>query len=137
MQKVEDALQKGSDISNQGMALEDDAECQLIVDCNTSLVEFENEIIIIHNFIRDKYKLKFPELKSLVLHPIDYAPVVKKVGNELDLTLVDLEGLLPLAIIMAVLVTAATTGGKLRPEDLLQKTFDACHQALALEAAKK
>ncbi|GLU21596.1 hypothetical protein SLE2022_377270 [Rubroshorea leprosula] len=137
MQKVEDALQKGSDISNQGMALEDDPECQLIVDCNTLLVEIKNKNIIIHNFIRDKYKLKFPELKSLVLHPIDYAPIVKRIGNEMDLTLVDLEGLLPLAIIMVVLVTASTTSGKPRPEDLLQKTFDACDPALALEAAKK
>ncbi|MGR6722260.1 hypothetical protein, partial [Aeromonas veronii] len=42
------------------------------------------------NYIRDKYRLKFPELESLVHHPIDYARVVKKIGNETDLTLVDL-----------------------------------------------
>jgi RNA processing factor Prp31 len=48
-------------------------------------VDIENEIIIIHNFIRDEYRLKFPELESLVHHPIDYARVVKKIGNEMDL----------------------------------------------------
>ncbi|KAK4402810.1 U4/U6 small nuclear ribonucleoprotein Prp31 [Sesamum angolense] len=54
MQKVEDALEKGSDNSSQGLVLEDDPEYQLIVDCNALSVDIENEIVIIHNFIRDK-----------------------------------------------------------------------------------
>ena len=45
--------------------------------------------------MQDKYRLKFPELESLVHHPIDYARVVKAIGNEMDITLVDLEDLLP------------------------------------------
>lgn len=137
MKKVEDALEKGSDMSNQGLVLEDDPEYQLIVECNTLSVDIENEIVIIHNFIRDKYRLKFPELESLVHHPIDYARVVKKIGNEVDLTLVDLEGLLPSAIIMVISVTASTTSGKPLPEDVLQKTIEACDRALTLDAAKK
>ncbi|XP_024023927.1 U4/U6 small nuclear ribonucleoprotein Prp31 homolog [Morus notabilis] len=137
MQKVEDALQKGSDESNQGTNLEDDPEYQLLVECNSLSVDIENEIIIIHNFIRDKYRPKFPELESLVHHPIDYARVVKKIGNEMDLTLVDLEGLVPSAVIMVVSVTASTTSGKPLPDDVLQKTIDACDQALSLDSAKK
>jgi len=100
-------------------------------------VDIENEIIIVHNFIRDNYRLKFPELESLVHHPIDYARVVKKIGNEMDLTVVDLEGLLPSAIIMVVSVTASTTSGKPLPEENLKKTVDICDQALALDLAKK
>ncbi|KAK6922163.1 Nop domain [Dillenia turbinata] len=126
MQKVEDALEKGSDVSNLGIVLVDDPEYQLMVDCNALSVDIGNEIAIIHNFIRDKYRLKFPELKSLVHHPIDYAPVVKKIGNEMDLTLVDLEGLLPLAIIMVVSVTASTTSGNPLSEENLRKTIEAC-----------
>ncbi|XP_072970539.1 U4/U6 small nuclear ribonucleoprotein Prp31 homolog [Typha angustifolia] len=137
MQKVDEALQKGSEFSTQGTTLEDDPEYQLIVDCNALSVDIENEIIIIHNFIRDKYRLKFPELESLVHHPIDYARVVKKIANEMDLTLVDLEGLLPSAIIMVVSVTASTTTGKPLSEESLQKTIDACDRALALDLAKK
>ncbi|RRT44164.1 hypothetical protein GW17_00045980, partial [Ensete ventricosum] len=137
MQKVDDALEKGTDISSHGIVLEDDPEYQLIVDCNALSVDIENEIIIIHNFIRDKYRLKFPELESLVHHPIDYARVVKKIGNEVDLTLVDLDGLLPSAIIMVVSVTASTTSGKPLSEESLQKTIDACDRALALDLAKK
>ncbi|PNX76911.1 U4/U6 small nuclear ribonucleoprotein Prp31-like, partial [Trifolium pratense] len=135
--KVEGALQKGSDVSIQGVDLEDDPEYQLIVECNALSVDIENEIVIIHNFIRDKYRLKFPELESLVHHPIDYARVVKKIGNEMDLTLVDLEGLLPSAIIMVVSVTASTTSGKPLPEEVLSKTIEACDRALDLDSAKK
>ncbi|CAA3006951.1 U4 U6 small nuclear ribonucleo Prp31 homolog [Olea europaea subsp. europaea] len=138
MQKVEDALdEKGFETSDKGIVLEDDPEYQLIVECNALSVDIENELVVIHNFIRDKYRLKFPELESLVHHPIDYARVVKKIGNEMDLTLVDLEGLLPSAIIMVISVTASTTSGKPLPEDVLQKTLDACDRALALDSAKK
>uniref|UniRef100_A0A0E0DGX1 Nop domain-containing protein n=1 Tax=Oryza meridionalis TaxID=40149 RepID=A0A0E0DGX1_9ORYZ len=137
MQKVENALQKGTDFSNQGSILEEDPEYQLIVDCNALSVDIENEIIIIHNFIRDKYRLKFPELESLVHHPIDYARVVQNIGNEMDLTLVDLEGLLPSAIIMVISVTASTTSGKPLSEENLVKTIEACERALTLDAAKK
>ncbi|KAG5514214.1 hypothetical protein RHGRI_035572 [Rhododendron griersonianum] len=137
MKKVEDALVKGSDMLDNGMVLEDDPEYQLIVDCNALSVDIENEIVIIHNFIRGKYWLKFSELESLVHHPIDYARVVKKIGNEMDLTLVDLEGLLTSVIIMVVSVTVSTTIGKPLLEEGLQKTIDACDRALALDSSKK
>ncbi|KAF9599573.1 hypothetical protein IFM89_039485 [Coptis chinensis] len=110
---------------------------QVIVDCNALSVDIENEIVIVHNFVWDNYRLKFLELEYLVHHPIDYARVVKKIGNETNLTLVDLEGLLPSAIIMVVSVTASTTSGKPLPEEKLKKTLDAYDRALALDLAKK
>ncbi|CAI5965429.1 unnamed protein product, partial [Closterium sp. NIES-64] len=115
----------------------DESEYQLIVDCNGLAVDIDNEITIVHNFIRDNYRLKFPELESLVLHPIDYARVVRRIGNEMDLTVVDLEGLLPSATIMVVSVTASTTTGRPLPDDALQRTMEACDRALALDDAKK
>ncbi|KAG7629212.1 Nop domain [Arabidopsis thaliana x Arabidopsis arenosa] len=111
MHKVEEALGKDSD----------DHEYKLIVDCNKLSVDIEDEIVIVHNFIKEKYKLRFQELESLVHHPIDYACVVKKIGNETDLTLVDFAGLdLTPAIIMAISVTASTTKGSALPEDVLE-----------------
>jgi hypothetical protein len=65
------------------------------VDCNQLAVDIDNEIAVVHNFMRDKYRLKFPELESLVHHPIDYARVVKAIGNEMDITLIDLDDILP------------------------------------------
>jgi U4/U6 small nuclear ribonucleoprotein PRP31 len=73
----------------------EDLEYQLIVDCNALSVDIDSEITIVHSFIRDKYKLKLPLLESRIQHPIDYARIVKKIGNEVDLTRVDLKGLLP------------------------------------------
>ncbi|KAL1194611.1 putative U4PU6 small nuclear ribonucleoprotein Prp31 [Cardamine amara subsp. amara] len=137
MQKVEEALGKDSDGTEKLTVLEDDPEYKLIVDCNQISVDIENEIVIVHNFIRDKYKLKFQELESLVHHPIDYARVVKKIGNETDLTLVDFEDIIPSANVMMVSLTASTTKGNPLPEDILQKTIEACDRALDLDNARR
>jgi U4/U6 small nuclear ribonucleoprotein PRP31 len=42
----------------------------------------QDEIQALHKFIRDHYNKKFPELESLVQHPLDYARTVKRVGNQ-------------------------------------------------------
>ncbi|KAI8528764.1 hypothetical protein RHMOL_Rhmol12G0172600 [Rhododendron molle] len=62
---------------------------------------------------------------------------VKKIGNETDLTLVDLDGLLPSATITVVSITASTTSGKRLPEQVLQNTIDACDRSLALDSSRK
>ncbi|CAL5054552.1 unnamed protein product [Urochloa decumbens] len=136
MQKVEDSLERGICDSNQGTILEDE-EYQLIVDCNALSVDIDNEITIIHNFIRDKYKLKHPLLESHVHHPIDYARVVQKIGNETDLTLVDLKCILPSADVMWITMAESTTSGEPLSEENLVKTIEACNRALNLDATKK
>ncbi|TXG72202.1 hypothetical protein EZV62_000781 [Acer yangbiense] len=101
-----------------------DNDYQLIVDCNALSVDIDNEIVAVHNFIRDKYRLKFAELESII-------------GNEMDLTLVNLEGLLPSVTIMLVSIMASTTTGKPLPENVLEETIDACDRVFALDSAKK
>ncbi|CAE5978311.1 unnamed protein product [Arabidopsis arenosa] len=134
MHKLEQALGKDSDGgAEMGTVLED----KLIGDCNQLSADIENEIVIFHNFIRDKYRLNFPELESLVHDPIDYARVVKKIANETDLTLVDMEGFLQPATVIAVSVTALTTKGKPLPDSILRKTLDACDHAIDLDSARK
>lgn len=59
---------------------EDDPTYKLLVECNQLAVDIDNEISSVHNFMRDQYRLKFPELESLVHHPIDYARVIKAIG---------------------------------------------------------
>jgi U4/U6 small nuclear ribonucleoprotein PRP31 len=39
---------------------------RLLVECNRLAVDIDNEIAVVHTFIRDKYRPKFPELESLV-----------------------------------------------------------------------
>jgi len=138
LQSIDDTLQKQSTIPANGTGLDDDnPEYKLITECNLLLAEIDNEIATVHSFVCDKYRLKFPELRSLVQHPIDYARVVRAIGNEMDLTLVNLDGILPSAIIMVVSVTASTTSGKPLPEDTLQKTINACDHALSLDSSRR
>lgn len=166
------------------------------MDCNQLAVDIDNEIVVVYNFLRDRYKTKFPELESLVHNPLDYARVVQvggrpgagggrapraprpgclgwaaglrcapptlgcttparspaatsarlplrqpalrpsaagphgppppppsipqAIGNEMDVTLVDLDRLLPPATVMVVTVTATTTSGKPLSEEELK-----------------
>ncbi|KAF9598635.1 hypothetical protein IFM89_028304 [Coptis chinensis] len=131
-------MHKIDDVNQGLLVLEhgDSAEYQLIIDCNKLCVDIDKEILNGHNFTRDTYRLKLPELESLVPHPIDYARVLKKIGNETDLTLVDLQGILPSATIMVISITASTTRGKLLTEENLNKTIDACDRVLDLNFAK-
>ncbi|XP_058214685.1 U4/U6 small nuclear ribonucleoprotein Prp31 homolog [Rhododendron vialii] len=66
-----------------------------------------------------------------VLGPTPYARAVKKIGNEMDLALVDLKEVLSLADIGRVSWKGI---GKPLPEEILQKTFDACDPLLALHS---
>lgn len=76
--------------------------------------------------MRDAYRARFPELESLVQHPVDYARVVAAIGNQGDITDVDLDGVLPSATIMVVSVTASTTAGQPLPQTQLDKVL-LCH----------
>mmetsp|Transcript_12823 Transcript_12823/g.42320 ORF Transcript_12823/g.42320 Transcript_12823/m.42320 type:complete len:506 (+) Transcript_12823:20-1537(+) len=136
LKNVEVELAKGEVTQVRTGPIEEDATYQLIVDCNSLSVDIENELVVIHNYIRDKYRPKFPELESLVLHPVDYARVVKAIGNEMDMTLVDLEGILPSATIMVVSVTGSTTNGQALGQEELDKAVGACDVVLELDAAR-
>ena len=54
--------------------------------------------------------------------------MVLKLGNEIELTEVDLTGILPSATIMVVTVTASTTIGTPLPEDALAVVIESCEQ---------
>ena len=125
----------GAAPSNLGVV--DEGAYQLIVDCNALSVEIDNEIQTVHNFIRDKYRNKFPELESLVMHPIDYARVVSAIGNEMDPTAVDLDAVLPSATVMVVSVTASTTNGKPLSDADLQKTRMACEMQMRMDEDRR
>jgi U4/U6 small nuclear ribonucleoprotein PRP31 len=135
-QKIEDAVQRGLTVSSQESIVED-LEYQLIVECNALSVDIDSEITIVHSFIRDKYKLKLPLLESRIQHPIDYARIVKKIRNEVDLTRVDLKGLLPSPDIMWITMTESTTSREPLSEGNLVQTIEACDRVLSLDAAKK
>ncbi|PBK72933.1 Nop domain-containing protein [Armillaria solidipes] len=104
-------------------------EYTLIVQANNLSVDVENDIMVVHKFIRDHYAPKFPELEQLVTDPAMYI--------RSDPTKVDLAGVLPPAIIMSVVVTATTTSGKQLTDAQWEAVRRACDLADRLEEARK
>lgn len=122
-------LRPGAAISGP---LESDPEYQLIVSSNKLVQDIDDEIETVHRFVVEMYAKKFPELESLVPQKMDYIHTVMRIGNETDLTLVDLSDLLPTAAVMVVSVTASSTSGKPLPPDALEETLRGCREVLEL-----
>uniref|UniRef100_A0A0W0FCE3 Nop domain-containing protein n=1 Tax=Moniliophthora roreri TaxID=221103 RepID=A0A0W0FCE3_MONRR len=109
-------------------------EYNLIVQANNLSVDVDNEILV---FLRDHYAPRFPELEQLVTDSTMYIRAVLTLGNNEDLTKVDLSGVLPSAVIMSVVVTATTTPGKPLTEVQWAAVQRACELADRLEEARK
>ncbi|KAJ0404719.1 hypothetical protein P43SY_006289 [Pythium insidiosum] len=117
--------------------VEGSAEYELVVTSNDLMVQIDDEIAAIHRFLAEIYAKRFPELDTLVPNALDYARVVQAIGNEMDMTLVDLSQLLPSAAVISISVTGSATSGKpLTPEDL-QICLDACAELLSLSDDKQ
>ncbi|KAM8794838.1 U4/U6 small nuclear ribonucleoprotein Prp31 [Eudromia elegans] len=138
MQKIEEYIGKQPKAAEVLGPVEAAPEYRVIVDANNLTVEIENELNIIHKFIRDKYSKRFPELESLVPNALDYIRTVKELGNSLDKCKnnENVQQILTNATIMVVSVTASTTQGQqLSPEELA-RIEEACDTALRLSQAR-
>jgi len=117
--------------------LEDWPEYRLVVASNQMTAAIDDEVVTLHRYIAEAYHRKFPELESIVPSLLDYVKTVRAIGNEMDMTLVDLAGVpLPSATVMVVTVTGSTTAGKLLGERELADVLAACDEVLALEGDK-
>ncbi|XP_050530036.1 U4/U6 small nuclear ribonucleoprotein Prp31 [Daktulosphaira vitifoliae] len=118
--------------------VESDPEYLLIVEANNLIVEIDDEILVIHKFVRDKYSKRFPELESLVVGPLEYVQTVKELGNTLEQSKNNevLPTFLTQATIMVVSVTASTTQGKLLTDNELKEVCEACDMAIDLNKLK-
>jgi U4/U6 small nuclear ribonucleoprotein PRP31 len=91
---------------------------------------------VIHQWVKDQYGKRFPELQQMVQHPLDYMRTVKMMQNETDATQLDLASLLPPATIIVVSVSADSTRGvELNPQELAG-VVEACQMGLSLNEAK-
>jgi len=111
-------------------------EYNVIVQANNLSVDIENEILVVHKFIRDHYALKFPELEQLVTDPAMYMRAVRVLANHADASKVNLQGVLPSAIVMSVLLTATTTTGGTMSEVQWQAVSQACDMSDRLDEAR-
>ncbi|KAI6152058.1 hypothetical protein BKA82DRAFT_4106605 [Pisolithus tinctorius] len=118
-------------------------EYNLIVQANNLSVDVDNEILVVHKFIRDHYAPKFPELEQLIPDPTQHIRAVRILANNEEIlrlqdpTKVDLSGVLPPAVIMSVLITATTSSGQPLTEAQWIAVEKACDLADRLEDVRK
>jgi U4/U6 small nuclear ribonucleoprotein PRP31 len=75
-------------------------------------VEVDNEILLVHKFIRDHYAPRFPELEQLIGDPWTYIAAVQGIANCEDLTKAPLPSILPSATHLSIALTAASSKGR-------------------------
>ncbi|MFH4981360.1 hypothetical protein AB6A40_008069 [Gnathostoma spinigerum] len=63
--------------------LEADPQYKLIVELSSLAADIDQELNVIHKFVRDKYEKRFPELESLVPNALEYLAAVKLLGNDI------------------------------------------------------
>lgn len=113
-----------------------DDEYDLVLESNKLIADIDENILQIHRFVANIYKKKFPELESLVPSKVDYLRTVKRIGNEEDMTVVELSDLLPSATVMVVSVTGSTTSGVPLSSSELSDCFAGCDEVEELVQAK-
>ncbi|CAE6476525.1 unnamed protein product [Rhizoctonia solani] len=114
-------------------------EYALIVAANNLSVDVDNEILVVHKFIRDHYNPRFPELEQLVTDPNMFIRTVRAIGNPPDLVAASqsISDVVPPAIRMTIAVTATTTRGEELKPASWQAVQNACALADRLEEARK
>ena len=61
---------------------------------------------------------------------------VQRIGNELDMTMIDLNDILPSASVMVVSVTGSTSNSSPLPDNEMEECFRGCHEIEMLEQDK-
>lgn len=129
--------------------IEDNPEYHLLTQSNTLSTSIDNEIILVHKFIRDHYSTRFPELETLITNPLDYAKSVAIIGNgPMDdikklasstdnIVGVPLKSVLNGPSLMVVTVEGTTTRGRDLTDTELQTVMRACEMTLSLDRAKR
>lgn len=134
---VNDSLSSSNSSNNDSDSKYDfESSYQLMLESNRMLKEMDEEIQATHKFVSELYSKKFPELEALVPQKIDYIKTVKIIGNEMDLTLVDLNSVLSSSLVMIVAVAGSTTDGQQLSEFELNECFRGCDEILRLDKDK-
>ncbi|KAI5285049.1 U4/U6-U5 snRNP complex subunit prp31 [Ascosphaera aggregata] len=129
-------------------SIEDNPEYHLLTESNSLSTSIDNEMMLVHKFIRDHYSTRFPELENLVSNPLDYAKTVAILGNgPLDdikalssstdnIVGVSLASVLDRPSLMVVAVEGTTTRGRSLSDEELRIVREGCKMMIDLEKAK-
>lgn len=145
LKKIEEALysktSSSSSLNNNHIAtsigLEENYDYQLILQSNDIIKEIDDEMILTTRFISEIYKIKFPELETLITNRIDYIKVIQRIQNHMDLTTISLNDLLSPQLVMIVSVSSSTTSGKPLTSQQLNECLVGCDEVLKLYEDKK
>ena len=141
MTKIDKCLaQNESGMQNAKMVLQQDPEYEHIAKVNKLYAEIDEEIVRIHNFAKNKYGARFPELEEIVSQPLDYLMTARELGNTGLLNAKDnknLQSFLSQATIMVLSVTASITQGMEIGEGELDIVSESCGIAVQLTEYQK
>lgn len=98
----------------------------LIIPSNKYLAIVGNELSVAHTDLMDAYNPKLPELADLVTDPLRYKNAVQQIGNEMDVTKIDLSSILSPNQVITISVASSTTSGRPLTEEELQTVQSAC-----------
>lgn len=135
LSEVEDNIEKPSLIGQNGL-IENDPEYKLILQCNKIIQDIDEDITSTYLYVCGIYAEKFPELQGLIHSKIDYARVIKVIGNETDMTEIDFGDILTPNLVMVVSVSGSSTVGKTLTEEKLKECFKGCDEILSLNSDK-
>ena len=130
-------------------SIEDNPEYNLLTQSNTFSTLIDNEIMLVHKFIRDHYSTRFPALETLITNPLDYTKAVAIIGNgpmdnikEIaqktdNIVGATLKSILDGPSLMVVTVEGTTSLGRDLSPSELKTVITACEMNLSLDRAKK
>ncbi|MCJ1403584.1 U4/U6-U5 snRNP complex subunit prp31 [Xylographa trunciseda] len=130
-------------------SIEDNPEYHLLTQSNTLSTLIDNEIMLVHKFIRDHYSTRFPALETLITNPLDYTKAVAIIGNgpmdnikEIaqkadNIVGTTLKSILDGPSLMVVTVEGTTSSGRDLSPSELKTVIVACEMNLSLDRAKK
>eukprot|EP00823_Brevimastigomonas_motovehiculus_P005989 TRINITY_DN468_c0_g1_i1.p1 TRINITY_DN468_c0_g1~~TRINITY_DN468_c0_g1_i1.p1 ORF type:complete len:649 (-),score=271.01 TRINITY_DN468_c0_g1_i1:78-2024(-) len=127
---------RGEAMHTKGIERQD--EYNIILKSNDLTVSIDNEIVLLHKWVRDLYATRYHELEQLVTDPVTYAKVVKAIGNETDPSVFEkeIQSILPQSLIITITVSLSTTIGKPLAAEDLKKVFEGCDGILQMEKMK-
>lgn len=137
LKRVNEALSSSvSDVFGDDGLLTETPEYKLILECNQLIQDIDEDVTKSHKYVADIYAKKFPELEQLVPNKVDYLKTVQCIGNETDMTLVNLNDILPSATVMIVSVTGSTTNGVTLSDVNIGECMRGCTEVSLLLADK-
>ena len=107
---------------------------------NEYLKHIDNDILIVHKQLRDAYAVKFSELESIILNPVEYAKSVRAIGNasgDISNILDHLKSMLSNQSLMSVTVSFSASSGRALTETESQEVIKLCEEVISSDHDKQ